>query len=174
MDRTSNMLDTPRQDKLYRHLHVLNACEQSCIMMIMGASKMFKTEYDLKAIMYPAYDKSHKLCTIRGNENIQHPRFPPNNAWRHMCQFKCPLLGSSGAQGHPCISNMIIKSHENIFYITNMRMNSHENLFCNTNIKMKSPESLFYITNMRMKSHESLFCITQHDNEIPWGPFLYY
>ena len=51
------MLDgTPPQEKLYRHLHVLNACEQSCIMMMMGGSKMFKTEYDLKTIMYPAYD----------------------------------------------------------------------------------------------------------------------
>ena len=69
------MLDgTPPQEKLYRHLHVLNACEQSCIMMIMGGSKMFKTEYDLKAIMYPAYDTPHQLCNIRGNENIQHPR----------------------------------------------------------------------------------------------------
>ena len=170
------MLDgTPPQEKLYMHLHVLNACEQSCIMMIMGGSqvkskssqrfllqqnKMFKTEYDLKAIMYPAYDTPHKLCNIRGNENIQHPRIPPNNAWRPMCQFKCPLLGSSRAQGHPCISNMIMKSHENIFYITNMIMKSHESLFCNTNIIMKSPESLFCITNMKMKSHESLFCIT--------------
>ena len=75
------MLDgTPPQEKLYMHLHVLSACEQSCIMMIMGGSKMFKTEYDLKAIMYPAYDTPHKLCNIRGNENIQHPRIPSNNA----------------------------------------------------------------------------------------------
>ena len=49
------MLDTPPKDKLYRHLHVLNACEQSCIMMITGGSKMSKTVYDFKAIMYPAY-----------------------------------------------------------------------------------------------------------------------
>ena len=27
---------------------------------------MFKTEYDLKAIMYPAYDTPHKLCNIGG------------------------------------------------------------------------------------------------------------
>ena len=153
-----------------------------------------------KTIMYPAYDTPHKLCNIRGNENIQHPRIPPNNAWRPMCQFKCPLLGSSRAQGHPCISNMLMKSHENIVYITNMTMKSHESLFCNTNIIMKSPESLFCINNIIMKSHEGLFCITNmimkshenffcitnmimkwepflhcpHDNEIPWGPFLYY
>ena len=45
------MLDTPPQDKPYKHLQVFNACEQSCIMMIMGGSKMSETEYDLKAIM---------------------------------------------------------------------------------------------------------------------------
>ena len=50
------MLDTPPQDKLYKYLHVCNAWEKSCIMMIMGGSKMCKTEYDLKAIMYPVYD----------------------------------------------------------------------------------------------------------------------
>ena len=49
------MLDTPPQDKLFMHFHVRNACEQSCIMMIMGDSTMSKTEYDLKAIMYPTY-----------------------------------------------------------------------------------------------------------------------
>ena len=27
-DRTSSMLGTPQQDKLYEHLHVFNACEQ--------------------------------------------------------------------------------------------------------------------------------------------------
>ena len=31
-------------------------------MMIMGGSKMSKTEYDLKAMMYPAYDTTPKLC----------------------------------------------------------------------------------------------------------------
>ena len=30
-------------------------------MMIMEDSKMYKTEYDLKAIMYSAYDTPHKL-----------------------------------------------------------------------------------------------------------------
>ena len=50
IERTSSMLDTPPQDKLYRRLQVFNACEHSCIMMIMGGSKMSNTEYDLKAI----------------------------------------------------------------------------------------------------------------------------
>ena len=36
--------------------HVFNACEQSCIMLMMGGNKMFKTEYDLKAILNSAYD----------------------------------------------------------------------------------------------------------------------
>ena len=50
------MLDTPTQDKLYGHLHVLNACEQFCIIVIMGGGNMYNPEYDLKVIMYPAYD----------------------------------------------------------------------------------------------------------------------
>ena len=33
-------------------------------MMIMEGSKMSKTEYDLKAIMYSAYDTPHKLRHI--------------------------------------------------------------------------------------------------------------
>ena len=45
IERTSNMLDTPPQDKLYRRLPVFNACEHSWIMMIMGGSKMSKPEY---------------------------------------------------------------------------------------------------------------------------------
>ena len=61
------MLDTPQQEKLYMHLYELNAYAQSYIMMIMGGSKMSKTEYDLKVIMYPAYDTPHKLCNKRGN-----------------------------------------------------------------------------------------------------------
>ena len=89
--REDKQLDTPPQDKLHKHLHISNACEHSWIMMIMVDSKMSKTEYDLKAIMYPAYDKPHKLCNIRGNQNIQQPRLPPNNAGRPMRQFKCPL-----------------------------------------------------------------------------------
>ena len=50
IERTSSMYDTPTQDKLYRRLQVFNACGHSCIMMILGGSKMSKTEYDLKAI----------------------------------------------------------------------------------------------------------------------------
>ena len=50
IERTSSMLDTPPQDKLYRCLQVFNACEHSCIMMLMGGSKMSETEYDLKVI----------------------------------------------------------------------------------------------------------------------------
>ena len=61
------MLDTPPQDKLHKHLQIFNACEHSCIMMIMVGSKMSKTEYDLKTMMYLAYDTPHKLCNIRGN-----------------------------------------------------------------------------------------------------------
>ena len=61
------MLETPPQDKPYKRLHVLNAREKSCIMIIMGGSKMSKTEYDLKATIYPAYETPHKLCNIRGN-----------------------------------------------------------------------------------------------------------
>ena len=60
------MLGTPPQDKLHGHLHASNACEHSWIMMIMVGSKMYKTEYDHKAIMYPAYDTPHKLCNIKG------------------------------------------------------------------------------------------------------------
>ena len=59
-------------------------------MMIMVGSKMSKTEYDIKAIMYLAYDTPHKLCNIRGNKNIQQSRLPPNNAGSPMRQFKCP------------------------------------------------------------------------------------
>ena len=54
-------------------------------MMIMVGSKMFKTEYDPEAIMYPAYDTLHKLCNIMVNWNIQQPRLAPNNAGRPVC-----------------------------------------------------------------------------------------
>ena len=95
------MLGTHPQDKLHTHLHNSNACEHSWIMMLMVGSKMYKTEYDLKAIMYPAYDKPHKLCNIRGNWNIQQPRLPPNNAGRPMRQFKCPLTWLKWRAGSP-------------------------------------------------------------------------
>ena len=60
------MLTTPPQDTL-KHLPVVNAHEQSCIMMIMEGSKMSQTEYDRKATMYSAYDKPHKLYNVSGN-----------------------------------------------------------------------------------------------------------
>ena len=47
IERTSSMLDTPPQDKLHKNVHIFNAYEHSCIMMIMVGSKMSKTEYDL-------------------------------------------------------------------------------------------------------------------------------
>ena len=95
IERTSSMLDTPPQDKLYWRLQVFNACEHCWIMMIMGGSKMSKTEYDLKAICilpmtYP------KNCAIQGgNYNIQQPRLPPNNAGRPVRQ-----LGASYHEGY--------------------------------------------------------------------------
>ena len=55
----------------------------------MGGSKMSKTEYDRKVMIYPAYDTPHKLCNIKGKQNIQQPKLPPNNAGRPMRQFKC-------------------------------------------------------------------------------------
>ena len=36
-------------------------------MMIMEGSKMYQTEYNLKAIMYSAYVAPHKLYNISGN-----------------------------------------------------------------------------------------------------------
>ena len=73
------MLGTPPQDKLHKHLHISNACEHSWIMMLMVGSKMYNTEYDLKAIMYPVYDTPHNCANFRGNWNIQQPRLLPNN-----------------------------------------------------------------------------------------------
>ena len=49
------MLITHPQDTL-QNVHVVNAHEQSCMMMIMEGSKMSQTEYDLKDIMYSAYE----------------------------------------------------------------------------------------------------------------------
>ena len=46
---------------------MVNAHERSCMMMIMEGRKMFKTEYDLKAIMYSAYNAPHKVHNISGN-----------------------------------------------------------------------------------------------------------
>ena len=60
------MLTTPHKT-LYKHLHVVNAHEQSCMMMIMEGSKMSKTECDHKALMYSVYATPHKLYNISGN-----------------------------------------------------------------------------------------------------------
>ena len=62
---------------------------------------MSKTEYDLKAIMYSAYDKPHKLCNISGNYTIRQPRLLPNNVGRPMGQFKCPLAWFKWRNGSP-------------------------------------------------------------------------
>ena len=75
IERTSSMLTTPPQDTLQMCVCacvrvcvcVVNAHEQSCMMMIMEGSKMSKTEYDLKDLMYSAYDTPHKLYNISGN-----------------------------------------------------------------------------------------------------------
>ena len=77
IERTSIILDTPQQDKLHKHLQIFNACEHSYLMIIMVGSKMSKTEYDLKAIMYPAYDTPHKLCNIRGIKISSNPDYHP-------------------------------------------------------------------------------------------------
>ena len=58
------MLNTPLQDKLHKPLYISNTCEHSWIMMIVGGSKMSQTEYDLKALIYPAYDTPHKLYNM--------------------------------------------------------------------------------------------------------------
>ena len=72
IEKNSSMLDTPPQDKLYRRLQFFNACEQSCIMMIMGGSKMSKTEYDLKAILSQSskVDRRHYHNNLNSFERI--------------------------------------------------------------------------------------------------------
>ena len=74
------MLYTPPQNKLHKHLHIFNTWEHSWIMMVMVASEMSKTEYDLKAITYPAYDTPHKLCNIRGNSYMLASENAVNNS----------------------------------------------------------------------------------------------
>ena len=102
-ERTSSMLDTPPPDKLYKHLHVFNACEQSRIVMIMGGSKMSKTEYDLKTIMYPAYETPHKLGNIRGVEISGNPDCHPMIQTGPRISSHASSLGSSGEPGQiPC------------------------------------------------------------------------
>ena len=87
IERISSMLDTPPQDKLYRRLQVVNTCEHSCIMMIIGGSKMSKTEYDLKAVCILPMTYPQKTVQYKGFYNIQQPRLPPNDAGRPMRQF---------------------------------------------------------------------------------------
>ena len=70
-------------------------------MMIMEGSKMSKTEYDLKAIMYSAYDTPHKLYNISVNLTIQQPRLQPKNAADPYVSSNAPLHGSSREPGHP-------------------------------------------------------------------------
>ena len=66
------MLDTPPQDKLHKYLQISNACEHSCIMMIVVGREMYTTEYDLKAMVYPAYDTPHNIWMdkIRYQRNV--------------------------------------------------------------------------------------------------------
>ena len=40
IEMTRGMLDTPPQDKPHKHLHILNVCEHSCIMMMLVGSKV--------------------------------------------------------------------------------------------------------------------------------------
>ena len=75
IERTSSMLDTPPQDKFYKRLQVFNACEHSCIMMIMGGSKMSKTEYGLKAIciLSMTYPKNCAISYMYGHQVYGQP-----------------------------------------------------------------------------------------------------
>ena len=81
----------------------------------MEGSKMSKTEYNLKAIMYSAYDTPHKLRNISGNKTIRLPRLPPNNAGRPMRQFKCPLALFKWRAGFMEYCSMCV--HEDIFVV---------------------------------------------------------
>ena len=141
---------------------MLNACEQSCIMMIMEGSKMFKTEYDLKAIMHPAYYTPHKLCNIRVNENIQHPRIPRTaREWMktHVSVQMPPawLKWSTGSPMH--------FQHDNKIPWEPFLHYPHVN---------EIPWELF----LHYQHHNEIpwepFLYYQHDNEIPWEPFLHY
>ena len=93
------MLNTPPRDTLEPFLYI------QCLWVVLhnddNGSKMSKTEYDLKAIMYSAYDKPHKLCNISENYTIRQPRLPPNNAGRPLRQFKCPLAWFKWRAGSP-------------------------------------------------------------------------
>ena len=94
------MLDTPPQDQLHKHLYFFNACEHSWIMMIMIGSKMFKIEYDIKAIMYPAYDTTHKLCNVREIKLFNNPDYHPIMQADPCVSSNAPSFGPSGGLGH--------------------------------------------------------------------------
>ena len=103
IERTSSMLDLPPQAKLYRRLQIFNDCEHSCIMMIMGGSKMSKTEYDLKAICILPTTYPKNCAILGGDYNIQQPRLPPINAGRSVRQFKGPLAWPKWRTGSPLV-----------------------------------------------------------------------
>ena len=73
IERTSSMLDTPPQDKLYRRLQVFNACEHSCIMMIMGV-KCLKQNTTLRPYIFCPW---HTPKTVQykggGGGELQYP-----------------------------------------------------------------------------------------------------
>ena len=102
------MIDTPPQDKLYKHSHVVNVCEQSCIMKIMEDSKKSKTEY-LKIIMYPANDTPHKLCNIREIKISSNPDHHPLMQADPCVSSDAPSLGSSGEPGHPLFDFVVFR-----------------------------------------------------------------
>ena len=69
IERTSSMLDTPPQDKLYRRLQVFNACEHSCIMMIMGV-KCLKQNTTLRPYISCPW---HTPKTVQYKGGLQYP-----------------------------------------------------------------------------------------------------
>ena len=103
IERTSSMLDTHPQDKLYRRSQVLNACEHSCIMMmIMGGSKMSETEYDLKALcILPMTYPQNCVCVCGGITIPNHLDYHPIMQADPCVSSNAPSLGSSGELGHP-------------------------------------------------------------------------
>ena len=72
IERTSSMLYTPPQDKLCRRLHVFNACEHSCIMMIMRGSKWYDKEGLRRCLCDTAI--KYEWAVIETTERIQTER----------------------------------------------------------------------------------------------------
>ena len=60
IERTSSMLDTPPQDKLYRRLQFFNACEHFCTMMIMGDDICDKRIMRVSQLFVITVDCNHK------------------------------------------------------------------------------------------------------------------